>query len=32
MTIGIPEDATAALEATLAAEESARTGNVVRIG
>ncbi|NGO54793.1 hypothetical protein [Allomesorhizobium camelthorni] len=27
-----PGDATAALEATLAAEESARTGNVVRIG
>ena len=27
-----PEDATAALEATLAAEESARTGNIVRIG
>ena len=32
VTIGTPEDATAALEATLAAEESARTGNVVRIG
>lgn len=31
VTIGTPEDATAALEATLAAEESARTGNVVRI-
>ena len=30
--IGRPEDAAAALEATLAAEESARTGNVVRIG
>ncbi|MFL5259596.1 MAG: Gfo/Idh/MocA family protein [Hyphomicrobiales bacterium] len=30
--IGTPEDAMAALEATLAAEESARTGNVVRIG
>jgi UDP-N-acetylglucosamine 3-dehydrogenase len=30
--IGVPEDAAAALEATLAAEESARTGNVVRIG
>jgi UDP-N-acetylglucosamine 3-dehydrogenase len=30
--IGRPEDAMAALEATLAAEESARTGNVVRIG
>ena len=30
--IGRPEDAVAALEATLAAEESARTGNVVRIG
>ncbi len=30
--IGTPEDATAALEATLAAEESARTGEVVRIG
>ena len=29
--IGRPEDAAAALEATLAAEESARTGNVVRI-
>jgi len=27
--IGTPEDATAALEATLAAEESTRTGNVV---
>jgi UDP-N-acetylglucosamine 3-dehydrogenase len=32
VTVGTPEDATAALEATLAAEESARTGNVVRIG
>ena len=32
VTIGTPEDATAALQATLAAEESARTGNVVRIG
>jgi len=32
VTIGTPEDATAALEATLAAEESARSGNVVRIG
>src|SRR5438552_4218270 len=31
-TIGRPEDAAAALEATLAAEESARTGNVIRIG
>ena len=31
-TIGTPEDAMAALEATLAAEESARTGQVVRIG
>lgn len=31
-TIGTPEDAMAALEATLAAEESARTGEVVRIG
>jgi UDP-N-acetylglucosamine 3-dehydrogenase len=30
--IGVPEDAAAALQATLAAEESARTGNVVRIG
>jgi UDP-N-acetylglucosamine 3-dehydrogenase len=30
--IGTPEDAMAALEATLAAEESARTGNVVKIG
>jgi UDP-N-acetylglucosamine 3-dehydrogenase len=30
--IGRPEDAAAALEATLAAEESARTGTVVRIG
>lgn len=30
--IGRPQDAAAALEATLAAEESARTGNVVRIG
>jgi predicted dehydrogenase len=31
-TVGRPEDAAAALEATLAAEESARTGNVIRIG
>lgn len=31
-TIGRPDDAIAALEATLAAEESARTGEVVRIG
>jgi UDP-N-acetylglucosamine 3-dehydrogenase len=30
--IGRPEDAAAALEATLAAEESARTGNVIKIG
>jgi len=30
--IGTPEDATAALQATLAAEESARTGQVVKIG
>jgi UDP-N-acetylglucosamine 3-dehydrogenase len=30
--MGVPEDAAAALEATLAAEESARTGNVIRIG
>jgi UDP-N-acetylglucosamine 3-dehydrogenase len=30
--IGTPEDATAALEATLAAELSARTGEVVKIG
>ena len=30
--IGRPEDAMAALEATLAAEESARTGEVVRLG
>lgn len=29
--IGTPEDATAALEATLAAEESARTGTVIQI-
>ena len=28
----LPEDAAAALAATLAAEESARTGNVIRIG
>ena len=31
-SVGRPEDAAAALEATLAAEESARTGNVIRIG
>jgi UDP-N-acetylglucosamine 3-dehydrogenase len=31
VTIGTPEDATAALAATLAAEESARSGNVVRL-
>jgi UDP-N-acetylglucosamine 3-dehydrogenase len=31
-TIGTPEDATAALAATIAAEESARTGQVVKIG
>ena len=30
--IGTPEDAMAALQATLAAEELARTGQVVRIG
>jgi UDP-N-acetylglucosamine 3-dehydrogenase len=30
--IGRPEDAAAALEATLAAEQSARTGEVVKIG
>ncbi len=30
--IGRPEDAAAALEATLAAEESARTGQIIRIG
>jgi len=30
--MGVPTDAAAALEATLAAEESARTGNVIRIG
>ena len=30
-TIGTPEDATAALEATLAAEQSARTGAIVQI-
>jgi UDP-N-acetylglucosamine 3-dehydrogenase len=30
--MGVPEDAAAALEATLAAEESARTGHVIRIG
>lgn len=30
--IGTPEDAMAALEATLAAEESARTGQVVKVG
>lgn len=29
-TIGVPEDAAAALEATLAAEQSARSGEVVR--
>lgn len=29
-TIGVPEDAAAALQATLAAEESARTGNVIQ--
>jgi predicted dehydrogenase len=29
--IGRPEDAAAALEATLAAEESARTGKVVHL-
>jgi UDP-N-acetylglucosamine 3-dehydrogenase len=29
--IGRPEDALAALQATLAAEESARTGQVTRI-
>jgi UDP-N-acetylglucosamine 3-dehydrogenase len=32
IALGTPEDATAALQATLAAEESARTGDVVRIG
>jgi len=31
-TIGRPDDAVAALEATLAAEESARTGEVVKLG
>ena len=31
-TIGTPEDAAAALEATIAAEESARTGHVIKIG
>jgi UDP-N-acetylglucosamine 3-dehydrogenase len=31
-TIGTPEDAAAALAATIAAEESARTGQVVKIG
>ena len=31
VTIGTPEDATAALAATLAAEESARTGKVVSL-
>lgn len=31
VTIGTPEDATAALEATLAAEESARTGKLINI-
>ena len=30
--IGRPEDAAAALQACLAAEESARTGNIIRIG
>gem|GEM_PF-1018471 len=30
--IGQPEDAAAALEATLAAEETARTKTVIRIG
>ena len=30
--IGTPEDAAAALEATIAAEESARTGEVVHVG
>ena len=30
-TIGRPDDAVAALDATLAAEESARTGNVIRL-
>ncbi len=30
--IGTPEDAAAALGATLAAEESARTGQVITIG
>jgi UDP-N-acetylglucosamine 3-dehydrogenase len=30
--VGRPEDAAAALEATLAAEESARTGNIIHIG
>jgi UDP-N-acetylglucosamine 3-dehydrogenase len=30
-SIGRPQDSAAALEATLAAEESARTGEVVRI-
>ena len=30
--IGRPEDAAAALEATLAAEESARTGNIIKFG
>ena len=30
-TVGRPEDAAAALQATLAAEESARSGNVIRI-
>jgi UDP-N-acetylglucosamine 3-dehydrogenase len=30
--VGTPEDAAAALQATLAAEESARSGNVIRVG
>lgn len=32
LTMGTPEDATAALQATLAAEESARTGKLISIG
>ena len=32
IAIGTPQDAMAALEATLAAEESARTGQVVKVG